>query len=538
MPDITMPDGQVVRFPDTMTPTQISGLIASRYPREVGAAGAALPPSERQTGGHYAFDGSNIPGYNQETGEVDRFADTYSAQGTSGLNEGLANILGAPIDIANAGIGLGMKGINALFGTDLQPSPEPLGGSAGLRRSMTDIGSIKPPTDDPGKQFVRRTMESTGASALPALGAAAKAAKPLQVLGGVMGSGTAGGAAAATSQQLLPDNPTAEMVAELVGSLGTAGATAVLKKQASSRAAKAGVPTVERLKEQAGALYDEAEKVGVTANQQQTQKLAADMRAIATEEGLISPTGRISEAYPKAREAIRLLDDYAQGDMTVPQMRTVRKALSDAAKSADGSEGRMASIMLDEFDKFVDPLAPQIQRGNQLYHAAMKGEKLETARELAGSRAGQFSGSGYENALRTEYRGLERNIIKGNERGFSDAEKKAVTKVAQGTPASNTARNVGRMAPTGPVSFAATAGIPYAIGSAMGGPVLGAAAATGASAIGYGGRAIATKMGMGAADDAELLARNQGAVPTGQFDMDTIKRLLAALAATQATPSQ
>lgn len=534
MPDIRMPDGEVVRFPDTMTPTQISGLIAHRFPREVGAAGAALPPSERQTAGHYAFDGSNIPGYNPETGEVDRYADTYTAQGTSGMNEGLANLLGAPIDIANAGIGLGMKGINAIAGTNLQPSPEPLGGSSGLKKSMADIGAIKPPTDEAGKQFVRRTGQSVGASVVPALGATATAAKPLQVAGSVMGSGLAGGAAAATSQQLLPDNPTAEMVAELVASLGTAGATAALKKQASNRAAKAGVPTVERLKEQAGALYDEAEKVGVTARQPQTQKLAADMRAIATDEGLISPTGRISEAYPKAREAIRLLDDYAQGDMTVPQMRTVRKALSDAAKSADGSEGRMASIMLEKFDEFVDPLAPQIQRGNQLYHAAMKGEKLETARELAGSRAGQFSGSGYENALRTEYRGLERNIIKGNERGFSDAEKTAITKVAQGTPASNAARNVGRMAPTGPVSFMATAGVPYAIGSAIGGPVLGATAATGASALGYGGRAIATKMGMGAADSAELLTRNQGAVPTGKLDMDTLKRILAAIAATQA----
>jgi hypothetical protein len=32
MVDITMPDGQVVRFPDTMSETSIKGLIAQKYP--------------------------------------------------------------------------------------------------------------------------------------------------------------------------------------------------------------------------------------------------------------------------------------------------------------------------------------------------------------------------------------------------------------------------------------------------------------------------------------------------------------------------
>lgn len=55
MPDIKMPDGQVVRFPDTMSETSIRGLIAQRYPAEVGAAGASKPFAERDTRGAYAF---------------------------------------------------------------------------------------------------------------------------------------------------------------------------------------------------------------------------------------------------------------------------------------------------------------------------------------------------------------------------------------------------------------------------------------------------------------------------------------------------
>src|SRR5688572_29091867 len=83
MPDIRMPDGQVVRFPDTMSETQISGLIASKYPREVGEANAAVAGPERDVAGGFAFDGSNVPGYDPKTGIVagssidDNMADEY-----------------------------------------------------------------------------------------------------------------------------------------------------------------------------------------------------------------------------------------------------------------------------------------------------------------------------------------------------------------------------------------------------------------------------------------------------------------------------
>lgn len=61
MPDIRMPDGQVVRFPEHFTETQIRGLIASKYPREVGAYGASKPADERDKTGHFSFDESVVP---------------------------------------------------------------------------------------------------------------------------------------------------------------------------------------------------------------------------------------------------------------------------------------------------------------------------------------------------------------------------------------------------------------------------------------------------------------------------------------------
>jgi len=466
----------------------------------------------------------------------DPYSDTYFAQGTSGLNEGIGGMLGAPVDLMNSAIGLGMKGVNAIAGTDLKPSDKPFLGSRYINEAMGDVGAIQPPTQDRGKQVLRRVAQSVGSSVVPAMGAAGGAVAPLKTAAGILAPALAGGGAAAASQQILPGNQTAETMAELVASLGTAGAQSYLRQRAADQAARATVPTVDELKAQAGSLYDEAEKTGVTANRTQTFKLHQKMRNIASSEGLISPTGRVSNAYPKASEALRMTEDYSKGTMTVPQMKAVRKTLSDAANSADGSEGRIASKMLEEFDDFSSRLAPPLEKAKGIYHSAMKGKKLEQVKELAGSRAGQFSGSGYENALRTEYRGLERNMIKGNERGWTDAEKAAVSKVAQGTTGANIARGVGKLAPTGAVSYGVTAGVPFAIGNTIGGPMLGGAAALGTGLTGFAGRGIATKMGLNAAEQAELLVRNQGLLPKGLLDPDTY-RILTGVLATNAANS-
>lgn len=60
MPIVQMPDGTQVNFPDTMSETSIRGLIAQKFPKEVGQAGAAKPLSERDTAGHYAMDTSKL----------------------------------------------------------------------------------------------------------------------------------------------------------------------------------------------------------------------------------------------------------------------------------------------------------------------------------------------------------------------------------------------------------------------------------------------------------------------------------------------
>lgn len=300
------------------------------------------------------------------------------------------------------------------------------------------------------------------------------------------------------------------------GGLGVAGSLAgdAIQGLVNARTQQAMVPTIDDLKSQAGDLYKAAEARGVVADANSTKQLADSIKKIARDNELVTPKGRISEAYPRAKEAMALLDDYSGEVMNPTQMQVIRDTLADARNATQGKERRIASKMLEEFDNFTSPLAPELDEARKISQRYLKAGKLENMRELGDIRAGQFTNSGPENAMRTEYRQLDRSIAKGQEPGWSAAEREAIANVSRGTTGQTIARNVGKLAPTGPVSFMAGAGVPFMVGNAIGGPATGAASAGVASALGYGGKAVANAMQGRNIQIAELLARSGGKLPT------------------------
>lgn len=452
------------------------------------------------------------------------YADSYLSQGLSGTNTGISNTLGAPVDLTTAALNLVPKGLNAIANTDIPTIRDPIAGSQWWQDLMSKYGIITPPTDDPSKQFLRRVGESVGSSIIPA-------AKPAQ-LGGALLAGLGGGIGAATAQQVAPGNPLAEFGGELLGG-GVAGLGAMkIAQRGAQREIESAIPTVDQLKQQAGEMYRSAEARGVAASPDQTQGLSEILRQTLADEGVVSPTGRLSEVYPKAREAVQLADDYANATMSPTQLQTVRKVITDTGSSPDAAERRLGSILTDTFDEWAAPIAPELPAAREVSSRYLNAQKLEQARELAGARAGQFSGSGFENALRTEYRGLDRGVIKGRNR-YGPAINEAIENVSRGTPGSNFARAVGRFAPSGPVSAAATMGVPAAIGTAtLGGPIgLGLGASAGiVSGV---GRRAASSMGIRNAEIAELIARNGGPIEQAPLLSPAFEKLAAQIAALQ-----
>jgi len=289
--------------------------------------------------------------------------------------------------------------------------------------------------------------------------------------------------------------PAAAIGAGLGGAIPLVGG--MIGRAAYSRATKAGretVPSAATLKQQAGDLYEAAAQSGAMAPGRETATLARTARDIATREGLVTPRGRIAESYPKVRDALNMLDDFAGETMTPQQMQAVRRTMQGAAGSTDKAERRIGAMLLEKFDDFAEKIAPELAVAKSLYARASKGGVIDEAIELAGIRAGQFSGSGFENALRTEFRRLARDIAKGRMRGLSKAQVEAIRRVSDGGPLENILRGIGKAAPTGIVSAGMSGGIPFLIGNAVGGPVVGALAGGGTMLAGGMARRAATAM--------------------------------------------
>lgn len=273
------------------------------------------------------------------------------------------------------------------------------------------------------------------------------------------------------------------------------------------RQADESVPSSQQLREMASVAYDAAESTGEQIGGPETFALNDRIAHLLRQEGRLSPKDRITEVQPKVREAYGLVSDYAGEPMTPKQVQTVRGVIGDAITTGDPAERRIARALMGEFDDWTDAAAPELAsglaEGRGIAQRYLQGDEIALARELADVRAGQFSNSGQGNALRTDFRQLDRQIAKGQQ-SFSPAVEEAVADVARGNTTSNILRNIGRFAPTGPMSS-----LPYL--AAVGGGAtamdpLVALGGIGAAGLTYGARELGQRLTNRSAQVAENLA--------------------------------
>ena len=279
---------------------------------------------------------------------------------------------------------------------------------------------------------------------------------------------------------------------------------ATLKKQAEP-------PSVEKLFESGSAAFRKADEAGVRIKPGSSEGFAERLSARFVEEGL-DPI-----LHPKSTQALKRIVEDTQGGLSFKQIETLRRIAKDAAASIERPDARFGRQIIDEIDDYIAQLdGPQATGNVQLaqrsitaardfWARARKGEILEGLIDRAGIRAGQFSGSGFENAIRTEFRSLA--LSEKRLRGFSQAEKAAIRRVAEGDTIANALRFVGKFAPRGVISTAITAGG----GAAIGGPLGAILLTAGAEAA----RFAATKATKGAAQRAAEIARTGPPSVTG-----------------------
>jgi hypothetical protein len=427
---------------------------------------------------------------------------------TEKLGRGLSSIArGAAVPVTGAIAGGALAGpAGAIAGSLALPAAELL--TKSLNLALPDKYDIPSPTAQVEKGLtklgfpqaetqVERALQVGGG----ALGGVGGQVGALGQLAKTATSPVARGVAQTLSQEpvrqvaaALPVGATSQYVAEETGSplVGMAAGIAAGIPFAMGAKGTLQAPTVQELKGQAGQQYKFAEDVGAVFKKNSYNQFANKLESTLAKEGLDKTL------QPRVFAALERIKDTKGGNVSLENMEILRRIGQAAGSSADASERRLASIMVDNLDDFVETAQPgQLAKGSseavsaltdarELWKRAKKTEILDDLVASAELRAdANFSQSGMENALRRKLVTLADNPKKL--RAFTKEEQSAIKVAAKGGPIQNALRLVGKLAPTGIVSGGGSVGLGYLAGGpigAVGLPIVGGVARKGAEQLG------------------------------------------------------
>lgn len=275
--------------------------------------------------------------------------------------------------------------------------------------------------------------------------------------GGLYGFGEGEGGMDARASSALTGGAIGAASGGLLTGLGE-GIARAIPKIANSPSAKSVVPTLEAMREKAGQLYEAAKESGGVVNEGRMKLLVGQVSQTLRNEGF-DP-----QLHPRIAATLNRLQNEA-GPKSLADMEILRRVASNAAASLQPDERRLAGKVIDHIDNTVARLSGSegLKEARKVWAQMRRLETVETAIEKA-SLTDDFA-----RGLRTQFKALLRNPKRL--RGFSEAERKAISAVAKGAPLEHALRGLGKlMAPTG-ISGAALTG-----GAAFGGAGLGAAA--------------------------------------------------------------
>lgn len=202
------------------------------------------------------------------------------------------------------------------------------------------------------------------------------------------------------------------------------------------------------------------------------------------------------------------------------QRRILNLAAKQAAQAGNSADEAIANATIRRLDEFVQnnsnvlfatgsaqKATQALKEARSLWRMSAKSEQIAGLIENAKLRAQNYSQSGMDNALKTEFMSLARDPRKL--RGFTKQEQEAIKRVVNGSLLEKAARGVGKFAVRGPVSGT----IHTLVGVGTGSPVVPLATA----GIAEAGKQAAGAMRMGNATFLDQLIRSGGTMPTAQI---------------------
>lgn len=308
--------------------------------------------------------------------------------------------------------------------------------------------------------------EITGGLAVPGLArGVSAAAAPANALSGI-GKGALSGAGygavygageARPGERLEGAAQGAALGAATGGAIGGVGGA--LAGRASRKAAQAMAPTTDDLAAQAGKLYQQSEAQGVRFTGNSVNRLKNKLKYVA---------GGINDKLrPKTAGTVGDVDNVFNGKpISLEAFDEFRKGINLDLKTAQGTDKLHLSRMKRALDEFADTVSPtdmtggpqgieMLKQARKTWAQHKKAETIETILDAADVKTGQFTQSGFANAIKTEMRGLYKAIQKGRAQGWTKEETELIRQMAKGGSPSGIVNVFAKFAPRGVVSIGA-----------------------------------------------------------------------------------
>lgn len=340
------------------------------------------------------------------------------------------------------------------------------------------------------------------ARAPQAVSTAGRTANVLSNMGrGAVSAGTGGAiyglGSDGTAQQRLSQGVSGARNSALLGA-ALSGIATTIAQSVKNKAAIRSTPSTADLKTTSQDLYTQAENAGVIIRGSSIGQFAKDLTRDMTHEG-ITPA-----LHPNAFDSLKRINDL-KGNLTLKgaeqERRILQNRVADAAASASRTgqkdDLRIARMVVDKYDDFIENLHPQstvagtssapavelLKDARKVYATKAKGETIQTIIDKARQNSNITT---FEQELRKGFRKLA-----NNDRGigrFAQEERDAIRNVANGTLARNTLSTLGRLSPSmtasggvvgagealaaltghvGPVLKALAVGVPAKVASTM-----------------------------------------------------------------------
>jgi hypothetical protein len=284
----------------------------------------------------------------------------------------------------------------------------------------------------------------------------------------------------------------------LVGGAGAMSAAQKFNQMAAARNASKAIPTGEELLKSGSSGFEAVKASDAVIKPSAVEQMAKDIRTELLNDGKHPTLGNQSGIF---NTLDRLETMGASGGGVTPKdLEVIRKNLVAEKKSLDGGTREAAKMATDAFMSKYSSLGqadilsgsnpfPTLKNAVGDWAAGKRSAAVTGKADLAALNAGTAgSGANEDNALRQAMKQLARpinntNVPVAKRLGFSDPEIDAIKQAATGTTFGNTARYLGKLAPTGSVSGVLSGGAGFAAAGPLG--------AIGLPAAGY----IAKKIG-------------------------------------------